>query len=113
MVCRRGPGPVFLNTAKDIVVYSACNPEGPFSAKQVIYSTPETQASTVPGMLPGQTLSGHLWTYGQGAHPQFTRDGKLLISYSVNSDDSGDLIYADAYRPKFIRVPILGLLPDF
>ncbi len=108
-----GPGPVFLNTAKDIVLYSACKPEGPFSAKSVVYSTPETEANTVPGMLSGQTLDGHLWTYGQGAHPQFTRDGQLLISYSVNSDDSGDLIYADAYRPKFIRVPIAGLLPTF
>jgi hypothetical protein len=35
-----------------------------------------------------------------------------LVSYSVNSDDSGDLIYADAYRPKFIRIPITGLLPN-
>jgi hypothetical protein len=108
-----GPGPVFLYTAKDIVLYSACTPEGPFSAKSVVYSTPETQANTVLGMLSGQTLDGHLWTYGQGAHPQFTRDGELLISYSVNSDDSGDLIYADAYRPKFIRVPIAGLAPAF
>jgi hypothetical protein len=108
-----GPGPVFLITAKDIVLYSACKPEGPFSAKQVVYSTPETQASTVPGMVSGQTLNGHLWTYGQGAHPQFTKDGRLLISYSINSDDSGDPIYADAYRPRFIRVPVPGLLPDF
>jgi hypothetical protein len=108
-----GPGPVFLITAKDIVLYSACPPEGPFSAKQVVYSTPETQAAAVPGMVPGQALNGHLWTYGQGAHPQFTKDSRLLISYSINSDDSGDLIYADAYRPRFIRVPIPGLWPDF
>jgi hypothetical protein len=32
--------------------------------------------------------------------------GSLLVSYSANSDDRGDLIYADAYRPKFIRTPI-------
>ena len=30
--------------------------------------------------------------------------GSLLVSYSANSDDRGDLIYADAYRPKFIRI---------
>ncbi len=104
-----GPGPVFLSTANHIILYSACSPEGPFSAKHVVYSTPETGANTVPGMLPGQTLNGHLWTYGQGVHPQFTREHQLLISYSINSDDSGDLVYADAYRPKFIRVPIAGL----
>src|ERR1700722_17143293 len=28
--------------------------------------------------------------------------GSLLVSYSANSDDRGDLIYADAYRPKLI-----------
>jgi hypothetical protein len=108
-----GPGPVFESTAKDIIIYSSCNPQGPFSAKQVVYSTPETQESTVPGMAAGQTLYGHLWTYNPVAHPQFNLGGGLLISYNVNSDDSGDLIYADAYRPKFIRIPILGLLPNF
>ena len=108
-----GPGSVFLSTAKDIVLYSACSPQGPFSAKQVVYSTPETEAGTVPGMTTGQTLYGHLWTYNPAAHPEFTRDGQLLISYNVNSDDSGDLVYADAYRPRFIRVPIAGLLPTF
>jgi hypothetical protein len=64
-------------------------------------------------MAAGQTLYGHLWTYNPVAHPQFNLGGGLLISYNVNSDDSGDLIYADAYRPKFIRIPILGLLPNF
>jgi hypothetical protein len=108
-----GPGPVFESTAKDIIIYSSCTPQGPFSAKQVVYSTPETQATTVPGMVGAQTLYGHLWTYNPVAHPQFSWDGALLVSYNVNSDDSGDLVYADAYRPKFIRVPILGLLPTF
>lgn len=108
-----GPGPVFESTAKDIVLYSACSPEGPFSAKQVVYSTPETQANTVPGMMDGQTLYGHLWTYNPAAHPQFNWRGGLLVSYNVNSDDSGDLVYADAYRPRFIRIPILGLLPNY
>jgi hypothetical protein len=108
-----GPGPVFESTAKDIIIYSSCTPQGPFSPKQVVYSTPETQASTVTGMTAGQTLYGHLWTYNPVAHPQFNLGGGLLVSYNVNSDDSGDLIYADAYRPKFIRIPILSLLPTF
>ncbi|HEY3926907.1 MAG TPA: hypothetical protein VGL89_00910 [Candidatus Koribacter sp.] len=109
-----GPGPVFESTAKNIIVYTACSPEGPYSAKQVVYTTPETQANTVPGMTAGQTIYGHLWTYNPVAHPQFNwQGGGLLVSYNVNSDDSGDLVYADAYRPKFIRIPIQNLLPIF
>jgi hypothetical protein len=53
-----------------------------------------------------------LAAYHPSAYPQFSWDGSLLVSYSVNSDDSGDLIYGDAYRPKFIRLPIIGLLPN-
>jgi hypothetical protein len=108
-----GPGAVFVSTAKEIILYSACSPEGPWSAKQGIYATPETQATTVPGMVAGQTLNGHLWTYNPSAHPQFDSDGNLLVSYSINSDDSGDLVYADAYRPRFICIPIDGLHPNF
>lgn len=107
-----GPGPVFESTAKNIIVYSACNPEGPYSAKQVVFTTPETQATTVTGMTSGQTLYGHLWTYNPVVHPQFDSNGELVVSYNVNSDDSGDLLYADSYRPKFIRVPIVGLQAD-
>lgn len=99
----------FVSDADHIILYSACNPQGPFSAKQVVYTTPETWATTVPGMTSGQSLSGHLWMYNPHAHPQFDSAGKLLVSYDINSDDGADLIYLDAYRPKFIRVPITGL----
>ena len=94
---------------KDIVLYSACNPQGPFSAKQIVYSTPETAATRVPGMTSNQSLLGQLLTYNPHAHPQFTDKGDLLISYNLNASNSGDLIYADAYRPRFIRVHISGL----
>lgn len=95
---------------RDIVLYSACNPQGPFSAKQVVYSTPETGAKQVPGMTSSQSLSGQLLTYNPHAHPQFINSrGELLISYNINASNSGDLIYADAYRPRFIRVRIPGL----
>jgi hypothetical protein len=101
--------PEFVSNATNVIIYSACNPQGPFSAKQVVYSTPETWATTVPGMTSGQSLSGHLWMYNPHAHPQFNSNGELLVSYDINSDDGADLIYVDAYRPKFIRVPITGL----
>jgi hypothetical protein len=116
---RSGAGTTYLLVAqdtkvpygawKDIVLYSACSPQGPFSAKQIVYSTPETGARQVPGMTPAQSLSGQLLTYNPHAHPQFTDRGELLISYNLNASNSGDLIYADAYRPRFIRVHISGL----
>jgi hypothetical protein len=95
---------------RDIVLYSACNPQGPFSAKQVVYSTPETGAKRVLGMTSSQSLMGQLLTYNPHAHPQFINNrGELLISYDLNASNSGDLIYADSYRPRFIRVHIAGL----
>lgn len=97
---------------KDIVLYSACSPQGPFSAKQVVYSTPETGATRVSGMGPNQSLLGQLLTYNPHAHTQFTEKGDLLISYNLNASNSGDLIYADTYRPRFIRVHISGLRRD-
>src|SRR5258708_5926792 len=98
-----------FGTWKDIVLYSACRPQGPFSAKQVVYSTPETGAKTVPGMTSSQSLSGTILTYNPHAHPQYTSNGQLLISYDLNASNSGDLVYADVYRPKIIRVKIAGL----
>jgi hypothetical protein len=99
----------FQSNANHIILYSSCNPEGPFSSKQVVYTTPETWATTVPGMTSAQSLTGHIWMYNPHAHPQFNSSGQLLISYDINSDAGADLIYLDAYRPKFIRVPIAGL----
>ncbi|HVF29686.1 MAG TPA: hypothetical protein VNA22_01900, partial [Pyrinomonadaceae bacterium] len=94
---------------KDITTYTACAPQGPFSQKTVVYSTPETGSNRVPGMMPGQTLSGNMFTYNPHVHPQFTLKGKLLISYNTNAGKSPDLLFADTYRPRFIRVPVRGL----
>ena len=47
-----------------------------------------------------------LFTYNAMAHPQYDRDGMLLVSYCVNSKRPRD-IWEDAsiYRPRFLRVP--------
>jgi hypothetical protein len=63
-----------VSDADHIILYSACSPQGAFSAKQVVYTTPETWATTVPGMTSGQSLSGHIWMYNPQAHPQFDSD---------------------------------------
>lgn len=98
-----------FGTWKDITLYTACQPEGPFSAKSVVYSVPEASSNTVPGMQPGQALAGVMLAYNPHLHPQFTDKGKLLISYDLNASKSQDLLFADTYRPRFFSVPIKGL----
>jgi hypothetical protein len=60
-------------------------------------------------MAASQSLAGQLLTYNPHAHPQFIDNQELLISYNLNASNSGDLLYADSYRPRFIRVKIRGL----
>ena len=94
---------------KDITIYSACRPQGPFSAKQVVYSTPETDSRILPGMTGELRLAGPLVVYNPHSHPQFNNRDGLLISYNTNTTKNEDLMYVDSYRPRFIRVPIEGL----
>ncbi len=94
---------------KDITLYSACSPEGPFIGKHVVYSMPESGSFTVPGLAKTARLKEHLVVYNPHIHPQFTRDGRLLISYNLNRSHNADSIYIDGYRPRFIWVPVAGL----
>jgi hypothetical protein len=98
-----------FGTWKDITLYTACQPQGPFSAKTVVYTAPESGYNRVPGMAAGQTLRANMLVYNPHIHPQFTTKGKLLISYNVNAGNSGDLLFADTYRPRFVRVAVRGL----
>ena len=78
----------------ELVMYSANNPAGPFGRRTHIYSTPESRHG--------------LFTYDAHVHPEFTdANGRLLLSYDVNSFDFNDLLAdVDNYRPRFIRVKI-------
>ncbi len=93
---------VAFGTWKDIIFYYSCSPQGPWSAKQVVYSTPETGTADHSGQ-------GKLLTYNPHAHFESAGQGSVLISYDLNTTNGNDLIFADDYRPKFVRVPILGL----
>ena len=78
----------------EIVAYVACDPAGPFTDRTVVYLTPENEEDMV-------------FTYNAHAHPQFTEDGALLVSYNVNAADVA-WVFADAdlYRPRFVRVRV-------
>ncbi|MEZ5428979.1 MAG: hypothetical protein R2747_22225 [Pyrinomonadaceae bacterium] len=97
---------------KDLYLYSACRPEGPFVNKYFFYRTPTAGQTKLPGMLPSESLQSGLSVYNPHLHPQFTEDGKLLVSYNSNlpfGAKPGDSIYADFYKPRFVWVPIEGL----
>ncbi len=95
---------------KEIYIMESENPWGPFENKTLVYTI-------------NDTFKGHdLLTYNAQAHPSFTENGNLLVSYNLNDlvdtispnvcasqcrDIWHDRLNADTYRPKFIRIPVL------
>ncbi len=94
---------------RDITLYSSCTPEGPFTGKHVVYSTPETRSFSVPGLAATTKLKENLVVYNPHIHSQLSGSGRLLISYNLNRTHNADSIYIDGYRPRFISVPVAGL----
>ncbi len=97
---------------KDLYLYSACEPQGPFTRKHHFYTTPTAGMTKLPGMTEGQSLQSGLSVYNPHMHPQFIQNGKMLVSYNSNlpfGSKPGDSIYAEFYRPRFVWVPIAGL----
>lgn len=91
------PYPLWQN----IDTYYSCSPQGPWSQKTVVYSTPEAGA---PGCK-----AGTLITYNAKAHPEFTNSSGILLSYNVNANNSSDLVCANDYIPRWVRIQISGV----
>lgn len=87
---------------KNVVTYYSCSPQGPWINRTIVYVTPETGA---PGCSTGTLL-----TYNPKDHPEFANSTGVLISYNVNASNGKDLVCANDYMPRFIRVPITGLI---
>lgn len=82
----------------NIYAYNSSNPYSNWSKGKIIYEVPASE-------------NENIFPYNALAHPQFTKDGKLLISYCVNSFRMEDVFEnADNYRPRFIRIPINTIL---
>lgn len=76
-----------------IVMYRSDSLEGPFVNKTVLYQTPET--------------AGNVFTYNAKAHPELGSDGRLLVTYNVNSFDTADVYKnVDNYRPRYVDVAV-------
>ena len=88
----------------DIYTYTSDSPFQGFANKTLVYHCPEPEADT----------TRQLFVYNALAHPQYIIDGKLLVSYCVNSFTVRDVYEnADNYRARFIRVPLSMIDPSF
>ena len=105
-------GPFYMLTGMDpqdppyplwshLTTYYSCSPQGPWSNKTVVYTTPEAGA-------PGCKV-GTLVTYNAKAHPEFTDSTGVLLSYNVNANNGSDLICANDYIPRGVRIQIQGV----
>jgi hypothetical protein len=84
-----------------VITFYSCSPQGPWTNHTVVYTTPEAGA-------PGCKV-GTLVTYNPKAHPEFTNSSGILVSYNVNANNSTDLVCANDYIPRFIRITIAGV----
>lgn len=73
------------------------SPTGPFGPAVTLWNCPEAD------------VDPDIYCYNAKAHPHLSGPGELLISYNVNTFDFADHIYADIYRPRFIRVGLGGI----
>jgi hypothetical protein len=83
-----------------IIARLSPHPEGPWGEPMDVYRAPEHRDD--------------VFTYNAKAHPELSKDGRLLISYNVNTTDFKRLFSnADIYRPRFFwwTPPDLGWLP--
>ena len=73
-------------------------PYGPWHNLKQIFKIPELASSK-------------WYTYNAMAHPQFEKDGKILVSFCVNTSDfSEQFTNVECYRPRFFWYPIDKIL---
>ena len=76
----------------------ADTPYGPWVKLKQIFKVPE---------LP----SSKWFTYNAMAHPQFERDGEILVSFCVNTEEfSEQFTNVECYRPRFFWYPVDDIL---
>ena len=91
------PFPLWSN----VTTWYSCSPQGPWSNKTTVYTAPEAGAN---GCKTGTTVA-----YNAKAHSEFIDSDGILMSYNVNANDSSDLVCANDYMTRFVRVPIPGV----
>jgi hypothetical protein len=91
----------------------------PFTSTIVAYTSVSLHGAWKPAVRlydPPEAVDG-IVAYNALAHPQFTSEGRLLLSYNLNHPTDIEAPYrnADVYRPRFVRIDLKALrrcLPD-
>ena len=79
----------------EIYTFTSDNPWGPWGHKTLIY-----KIYKIPGLA-----SPNWYSYNAMAHPQFEKDGMILISYNVNTSEFAEQkTNVESYRPRFFWV---------
>ena len=82
----------------EIYTFTSDSPAGPWRNKQLIYRIPAME-------------NRKLFTYNAMAHPQFEKDGMILVSYNVNTEEfSQQFSDVSTYRPRFFWIGIDRIL---
>jgi hypothetical protein len=84
-----------------VITYYSCSPQGPWTDYTIVYTTPEAGANGCK--------VGTLVAYNAKAHTELTDSTGILVSYNVNANDSSDLVCANDYMPRFVRMTIPGV----
>jgi hypothetical protein len=84
-----------------VTTWYSCSPQGPWSNETTVYTAPEAGANGCK--------VGTLVTYNAKAHGEFTDSSGILISYNVNANTGSDLVCANDYMPRFVRMQIPGV----
>ena len=85
---------IFLG--RKIFLFESSSPLGPFTNKKMLYEVPEEHGV------------GNMFSYNAVVHPELSKSGELVVSYSKNPNNFWDNFTqpgsADKYLPVFIRI---------
>ena len=84
-----------------VTTWYSCSPQGPWSHQTTEYTAPQAGAN---GCKTGMPV-----TYHAKAHTDFTDADGVLMSCNGNANTGSDLVCADDYKPRFVRVQIPGV----
>lgn len=80
-----------FNSGK-IYTFTSSNPWGPWGNKTLIYDIPDLG-------------NKHWFTYNAMGHPQFEKDGMILVSFNVNTEEFMEQFSdVSSYRPRFFWI---------
>ena len=91
-----------VGNIKEFYSYISDSPVGPFRNEQLLYTVNEPNFD-----------ADSMMTYNAMAHPQYQKDGKILMCYNVNTYDLEKVFKkASLYQPRFFWIDITRILND-